>query len=231
MTREGMDKRILKALSNEHRVRALRALVEEGPKTYSDLMVHLGFDPERDRGKFTYHLNLLREAGLIQQQDGFYRLSKSGLTVMEILEASEPRVGHRPSFWAYFRGLSRVHRLIVALLFIGVGLYLSAATLAFWDWADGNQIAFLVGLVALILGLVSFSLILTSLPGGQALRWERAVLFALVAGIYGVFIGLAVEPPVPVLGLIPAVVLSLLGYRTLGRGPNEIRGMARAPPA
>ncbi len=70
-----MEKRILKALSNEHRVRALRAH-EEGPKTYSDLVLHLRFDPERDRGKFTYHLNMLREAGLIQQQDGFYHLSK-----------------------------------------------------------------------------------------------------------------------------------------------------------
>ncbi len=89
----------------------------------------------------------------------------------------------------------------------------------------------MVGLVALSLGLVSLSLVLTSLPKGLALRLERAVLFALVAGIYGVFIGLAVEPFSPVLGLIPAAVLSLLGYRTLGRGSNEIRRMAPIPPA
>ncbi len=230
MAREVMDKRILKALSNEHRVRLLRVL-EEGPKTYSDLMVHLRFDPERDRGKFTYHLNLLREAGLIQQQDGFYRLSKSGLTVMETLEASEPRVGRRPRFLAYFRGLGRVRRLIVAFLFLGVGLYLLAATIAFWSWSLGYENSFLVGLVALFLGLVCLSLILTSLPGDLALRWERVVLFALVTVIYAWFLGAVVMPPNPVLGLIPAAILSLLGYRTLGRGPNEIRGMAPAPPA
>ncbi len=60
-----MDKRILKAVSNERRVRALRAL-EEGPQTYSDLMVRLQLDLGRDRGKFTYHLNFLRETGTDQ---------------------------------------------------------------------------------------------------------------------------------------------------------------------
>ncbi len=211
-----MDKRILKALSNEHRIRLLRVL-EKGAKTYSDLMVHLHLDPERDRGKFTYHLNLLREVGLIQQQDGFYRLSKSGLAVMETLEVSEPRVGQRPRFLAYFRGLGSVRRLIVAFLFIGAGLYLALATVAFLDWTNGIENSFLVGLVTLSLGLASLSLILYALPGRRAVRWERIVLFVLVTGIYAWFIGTLVMPPSPVLGFIPAAVLSFLGYRTLNR--------------
>ncbi len=137
---------------------------------------------------------------------------------METLEASEPRVGQRPRFLAYFRGLDRVRRLIVALLFIGVGFYLSAATLAFWSWTDGNQIGFLVGLVALLLGLVCLSLIFHSLPGRVALRWERAALFVLVAGIYGFFLGAVVTPPNLVISLVPAAVLSFLGYQTMSHG-------------
>lgn len=220
MTRGVMDRRILKAVSNEHRVRALRAL-EEGSKTYSDLMVRLQFDVEKDRGKFTYHLNLLRETGLIQRHDGLYGLTRAGREAMETLASKQP-IGQPRRFSAYFRDLNRVHRLIVVLLFGGVGLYLSAATVAFWSWTSGIENSLLVGLVALFLGLVCLSLILTSLPGGVTRRWERAVLFVLIAGIYGLFLGLAVEPPSPMLGLTPAAILSFLAYRALNRGHSEI---------
>lgn len=214
-----MDKRILKAVSNEHRVRALKAL-DEGPQTYSDLMVRLQLDLGRDRGKFTYHLNLLRETGLIQRQDGLYGLTRSGRAVMETL-ASEQPIGQPPRFSTYFRDSNRVRRLVVLLLFGGVGLYLSAATIAFWSWTSGFENSFLVGLIALLLGLVCLSLILTSLPGGVTHRWERAALFVLVAGIYGWFLGALVMPPSPVLGITPAAILSFLGYRALNRGHPE----------
>jgi hypothetical protein len=106
----------------------------------------------------------------------------------------------------------------VALLLLGVGLYLFAAALGFWSWSSGNQIGFLLGLVLLLLGLVCLFLILYALPGGVAPRWERALLFALIAGIYGIFLSTLVVPMNLVLGLVPAGVLLFLGYQTLRRG-------------
>jgi DNA-binding transcriptional ArsR family regulator len=211
-----MDTKTLKALANEHRIQILRAL-EEGPKTYSDLLVLLGWDLERDRGKFTYHLTLLRESGLLEHGDGPYRLSGSGEAALLAFEASELPPETRTRFSDYYRALGVGHRLIVVLLFLGVGLYLFGAGLGLRSGLQGNDPALLLGLVLLLLGVASLFLILYALPGGRRFRWERAVLFALAAGIYGSFLGLVGQPPQIALGLVPAAALAFLGYRSLSR--------------
>lgn len=212
-----MDAKALKALANEHRIQLLRAL-EQGPKTYSDLLVQLRWDLGRDRGKFTYHLNLLREAGLVEQRDGFYHLTLTGEAAMRAFETSELPVESRLRFAEYYRGLTRGNRLIVLPLFLGVVLYLFGAALGLRSGLQGNDPALLLGFVLLLFGVACLFLILYALPGGRRFRWERATLFALVAGIYGSFLGLVGQPPQIGLGLVPAAILAFLGYRALNRG-------------
>lgn len=84
-----MDQHVLQALANPTRIRILKSL-EEGSKTYTDLMRGLGLDLDRDRGKFTYHLNLLKQTSLIEEEDGLYQLTDRGRTSLVASEMPGP---------------------------------------------------------------------------------------------------------------------------------------------
>ena len=94
-----MSKEILRALANETRLRILKELKEK-PQIYTDLMVNVGMDVERDRGKFTYHLNLLKDAKVIDQEGDFYRITKQGEEALVTVGKLEMiRVRKRTMVW------------------------------------------------------------------------------------------------------------------------------------
>jgi DNA-binding transcriptional ArsR family regulator len=72
-----MNVKVHKALRNETRFHLLKEL-KKGPLTYTHLMKKLGMDVGRDRGKFTYHLNILKDSGLIKQEGDTYRITEQG---------------------------------------------------------------------------------------------------------------------------------------------------------
>lgn len=72
-----MDIKVHKALGNETRLHILEELKEK-PLIYTHLMKNLGMDVGRDRGKFTYHLNILKDSGLIKQEGDMYRITERG---------------------------------------------------------------------------------------------------------------------------------------------------------
>ena len=94
-----MSKEILRALTNETRLHILKE-IKEKPQIYTDLMVNVGMDIEKDRGKFTYHLNLLKDAKVIDQKGDFYRITKQGEEALVTVGKLEMiRVRKRTMVW------------------------------------------------------------------------------------------------------------------------------------
>jgi len=78
----------LKALSNPVRYPILLRLIA-GPKGFSRLAEEVygeDVDTGRIAGKFVYHLNVLRNARLIERHDGKWRITSLGLRALEIVE-------------------------------------------------------------------------------------------------------------------------------------------------
>ena len=89
-----MNIRVHKALGNETRLHILKELKEK-PLTYTHLMKNLGMDVGRDRGKFTYHLNIVKDSGLIKQEGDMYRITEQGeVALASVRERAEIAV-HR----------------------------------------------------------------------------------------------------------------------------------------
>lgn len=217
-----MDRKALKVLANALRLRILKSL-QQGPKSYSDIMRVLQLDLERDRGKFTYHLNLLREAKLIKEESGLYRLADRGDRALAVFDTPEPTSKRRTSFRVFYGDLDRGNRVVVVFLFVGVGFYLFGATLGLRDGIlVRNELALIIGIVLLLLAFVYLALMLYALPGGPSLRWERGLLFALAAGIYGIlpllFFGFSPLPSIALAG-----VLGFLAHRRVGRHGRDHR--------
>ncbi len=191
-----MDGQILQALANPLRIRILKSL-QEGTKSYSDIMRVLGLDLERDRGKFTYHLNLLKQAKLIREEGGLYQLTDQGGTALAALEMPEPRRGEIPpeaqsdldtaiglTLAAMIVGgvLSLLFFFFVAFFFVPVGFFLLAILIS-------------GGLTALFLRFF-YVLVYRPLKDG---RVEEALTPALVLGILALLFA----------GIIPGILLIL----------------------
>ena len=89
--------RVLKALSSQTRLKILRFLFDEGPKSYTELMNKLKLSPVRDAGKFAYHLKALLKTDLIEP-DGRtkkYRLTELGRVVLGLTEELEKKAVKR----------------------------------------------------------------------------------------------------------------------------------------
>lgn len=56
---------ILKASSDDLRIKIIELLDREGPKSYSGLMKSLNLNPIQDAGRFAYHLKMLTRSGLV----------------------------------------------------------------------------------------------------------------------------------------------------------------------
>lgn len=94
-----MSREIRRALANETRLHILKGLKNK-PQTYTNLMVSIGMDVDRDRGKFTYHVNLLKDVKLIDQEGDFYRITKQGEGALVTTEKVETiRVRKHTAAW------------------------------------------------------------------------------------------------------------------------------------
>ena len=90
-----MDNRgMLRALGHSHRQKILRNLEKE-PMAYSHLLARV--EPERKgRGRFNYHLKVLRDARLIKVAGAQYRLTSSGAAAAQFLMQASKKVVPAP---------------------------------------------------------------------------------------------------------------------------------------
>ncbi len=88
--------RVVKALASPLRAQILD-LLARGPMSYTEIMRSLGLNPDRDAGKFAYHLKMLVRVGLIKpnSEDGKYEITDLGRLAHGILEGLEERLSPR----------------------------------------------------------------------------------------------------------------------------------------
>jgi len=85
---------ILDSLASSTRLKILK-LLSKKELGYSELMDSLGMEKNRDAGKFSYHLKKLLNSKLIEvnRETGKYRVSKTGLLVLDNLDKLEKDLG------------------------------------------------------------------------------------------------------------------------------------------
>ncbi len=193
-----MDERTLHALANPIRIRILKSL-RQGSKTYSDIMRVLELDLERDRGKFTYHLNLLREAKVIEEEGGLYHLTNLGGRALAASEMPESnREGIPPGAKSDIdtaRGLTLAAMLVVGVLGFLVLSFMSI----FFVPVRSFFLAILVGAaIAALFPLLIYFLVYRPL---KEERVEDALTPALALGILTLIFA----------GIIPGIIL-LVAY-------------------
>lgn len=88
--------RVVKALASPIRAQILD-LLARGPMSYTELMRSLGLSPDRDAGKFAYHLKTLVKAGLIRpgRDGGRYEITDLGRLAHGMMEGLEERMARR----------------------------------------------------------------------------------------------------------------------------------------
>ena len=86
-----MDNRgMIRALGHSHRHKILQTLEKE-PMAYSNLLAKV--EPEsKGRGRFNYHLKVLKDAGLIDIAGAQYRLTPSGAVAAQLLIQASKKV-------------------------------------------------------------------------------------------------------------------------------------------
>jgi len=89
--------RVLKAVSSSLRMTILDLLLERGPLSYTELMNTLRLNPNRDAGRFAYHLKLLLKEDLVEPdvKAKKYHITDLGRMVMDVTEDIEERVSRR----------------------------------------------------------------------------------------------------------------------------------------
>ncbi|RLI36336.1 hypothetical protein DRO60_05885 [Candidatus Bathyarchaeota archaeon] len=87
---------MMKALASPLRAQIL-GLLARGPLSYTEIMRSLGLSPDRDAGKFAYHLKTLVRTGLIRpnSEDGKYEITDLGRLAYGILKGLEERLSPR----------------------------------------------------------------------------------------------------------------------------------------
>lgn len=85
--------KILKAVSSSVRLQLLNLLFDRGPLSYTDLMSSLKMNPNRDAGRFAYHLKFLLKADLIEAdvETKKYCLTELGKIVLDVADRIEKK--------------------------------------------------------------------------------------------------------------------------------------------
>lgn len=85
---------ILGSIASTTRLKILK-LLSRKELGYSEIMDSLGMEKNRDAGKFSYHLKRLLDSRLIEvnKETGKYKISRTGLTVLEYLDKLEKTLG------------------------------------------------------------------------------------------------------------------------------------------
>lgn len=79
---------LLRALSHPLR-RDIAKSLEDGPESYSALMLTCGLDPNHDSGLFSYHLNELIKSRIVQRRPDRYSLTDLGTQALSIARSAE----------------------------------------------------------------------------------------------------------------------------------------------
>ena len=89
-----LSSRILDASSDPLRLKILKLLYTHGTLSYSNIMNSIKLHPNRDAGKFAYHLRRLRQAGLVKvdKKNKKYVLTLLGGDVVEFSKSLEERL-------------------------------------------------------------------------------------------------------------------------------------------
>lgn len=90
---ENLNK-VLKAVGNPTRRKIILNLYNAKESSFTDLMLELDMNPKVDSGKFTHHLKLLIDAGIIKEKEkkGKYELTELGIGVALLLKNLEENV-------------------------------------------------------------------------------------------------------------------------------------------
>ncbi|MEM2994565.1 MAG: anaerobic ribonucleoside-triphosphate reductase [Candidatus Bathyarchaeia archaeon] len=85
--------RILKAVSSPVRLQILNLLFDRGALSYSDLIGALKMNPNRDAGRFAYHLKFLLKANLVEAdvEAKKYCLTELGKMVIDVVDSIEKK--------------------------------------------------------------------------------------------------------------------------------------------
>ena len=82
--------KVFDALAAPLRLRILRLLYSQGPLSYSDIMSRLNLNPNRDAGKFAYHLGKLHDSGLLTTDETRkYTYTPLGSLMVEVTQSVE----------------------------------------------------------------------------------------------------------------------------------------------
>jgi DNA-binding transcriptional ArsR family regulator len=176
-----MNVKVHEALRNETRFHLLKELKEE-PLTYSHLMKKLGMDVGRDRGKFTYHLNILKDFGLIKQEGDMYRITEQGdAALVSANEKAEVAV-HRsvkPPFGGLLLMLSGLLDILVVL-----AVPVTVTTVASVDGSTVSSST--TNFPVYVFITILFLLRIFTMAGGFVAISRRFWIVAILGGIVGI---------------------------------------------
>ena len=89
-TTKNPSNKVFDALAAPLRLRILRLLYSQGPLSYSDIMSRLNLNPNRDAGKFAYHLGKLHNSGLLTTDETRkYTYTPLGSLMVEVTQSVE----------------------------------------------------------------------------------------------------------------------------------------------
>lgn len=175
-----MDIRIRKALGNETRVHILEEL-KDRDLTYTGLMKRLGMDTGKDRGKFTYHLNILRDSGLVRKEDEAYRITEKGEAALVSAQERAETPVHR-SIKPLIGGiLLMLGGLLDILPILPIPLTVTPATSVDAPVISSTTLPFYIVFIAII-----FLLRILTMAGGFAAISRRFWTLAIMGGIVGI---------------------------------------------
>ncbi len=85
-TSESASMRVFDALAAPMRLQILRLVSSSGPLSYSEIMARLNLNPNRDAGKFAYHLRTLHNCGLLatEKESKKYGITPLGTVMLEM---------------------------------------------------------------------------------------------------------------------------------------------------
>ena len=177
-----MNTNIHKTLGNETRRYILKELRDK-PLTYTQLMKNLGMNVERDRGKFTYHLNILKDSRLIKQEDDTYRITEQGDAAFASIKEKAEIIIHRSVKPLLGGLLLMLSGLLDIMIFLAVPVTINTTTSVNQSIVSSSSTTNLP--LSIFVTIILLLRILT-MTGGFAAMNRRFWIIALLGGIVAV---------------------------------------------
>ena len=97
MSLQSVSMRVFRAVSSPIRMQILLLLYHGGAMSYTEIMKSLRLSPDRDAGKFAYHLKRLLQANLIKPDsgNGSYVITDLGRLVVNMAQGVGERASKR----------------------------------------------------------------------------------------------------------------------------------------